>query len=436
MIGDGVYLLTSESANWYMDDVMMPEVRESDTVVAPDIYYFDIPERYYTFHTISSFNARESSGVQAESFLLGYANTLYVSKGNLYISYQKTSPAIPLAAEDVAVGGGVSSAMVPPQQYRYEDATIIHKFGISGGDITYLGMGEVAGHLLNQFSMDEWNGNLRVAATVQGYTQSQSYLYSNVYVLGSDMKTIGTLQYIAPEEQIYAARFIGDRLYLVTFKRIDPFFVIDLSVPERPAILGKLKIPGFSDYLHPFDATHIIGIGKETEANQWGGVSTGGLKLALFDVTDVNNPTQVDTVEIGEAGTDSEALREHKAFLFDHEKNLLVIPVREVKKNVYADSKYNPYGQRIWQGAYVFTVTADAGFTLRGTVSHDDDADPGYYWDAPGAVKRSLFMDSVLYTISSKKIVMNNLVNVTHINEVDLPYQGYGGTYPYPMRGI
>jgi len=87
---------------------------------------------------------------------------------------------------------------------------------------------------------------------------------------------------------------IGDRLYLVTFKRVDPFFVIDLATPTAPKILGKLKIPGYSDYLHPYDATHIIGVGKETGTNDWGGVSTKGLKLALFDVSDVEHPAQLD----------------------------------------------------------------------------------------------------------------------------------------------
>ena len=122
------------------------------------------------------------------------------------------------------------------------------------------------------------------------------------------MATIGSLTHIAEQEQIYATRFIGDRLYMVTYKRVDPFFVIDLSTPTSPKILGKLKIPGFSDYLHPYDATHIIGVGKETGTNDWGGVSTEGLKLALFDVSDVEHPTQIDKVEIGDAGTDSAAL--------------------------------------------------------------------------------------------------------------------------------
>ena len=140
----------------------------------------------------------------------------------------------------------------------------------------------------------------------------------------------------------------------------------------NPGILGKLKIPGYSDYLHPYDQDHIIGVGKETESNEWGGVSTSGLKLALFDVSDVNHPSEVDHVEIGDAGSDSEALRDHKAFLFSKEKDLLVIPVREVQK-VLLKGDYSPYTQKIWQGAYVFSVSPSKGFTLRGKVTHSSE---------------------------------------------------------------
>jgi len=86
-------------------------------------------------------------------------------------------------------------------------------------------------------------------------------VYNNVYVLNSKMETIGKLENLAEKERIYSTRFIGDRLYMVTFLRIDPLFVIDLSNPNKPEVLGELKIPGFSDYLHPYDENHIIGIG-------------------------------------------------------------------------------------------------------------------------------------------------------------------------------
>jgi len=314
-----------------------------------------------------------------------------------------------------------------------QSTTVIHKIGINNGAITYLAKGEVPGYLKNQFAMDEYGGNLRVATTSDVWTTRGQYEYNNVFVLNGEMKTIGSLTHIAEQEKIYSTRFVGDRLYMVTFKRIDPFFVIDLSSPENPKILGKLKIPGYSDYLHPYDSTHIIGIGKETGTNDWGGVSTKGLKLAFFDVSDVEHPKQIDTVEIGDAGTDSAALSDHRAFLFDKTKNLLVIPVRVVKI-LDMPEKYGSDQQRIWYGAYVFGVTPETGFVLRGTVEHGTSG--GYSWySSPYDVKRSLYIGDTLYTLSQKQIMANSLSQInTTIATIQLP-GGEDVLYPI-MKGI
>ena len=244
------------------------------------------------------------------------------------------------------------------------------------------------------------------------------------------MNVVGKLEGIAPDERIYSTRFIQDKLYMVTFQRIDPLFVIDLSNPANPSILGELKIPGFSDYLHPYDETHIIGIGKDTEQNQWGGISTKGVKIALFDVSDVKNPKQTGEYIIGTQGTDSEALYDHKAFLFDKEKNVLVIPVREVRDSKPIPGR--PYYYNVWQGAYAFTITTEE-IKLRGKVTHANAQQDLYYYRDDTTVRRSLFIDNVLYTVSSSRIKMNDLENVDkEINEVKLPYdspQYYPGPY-------
>ena len=414
MVGDYVYTLTRESPVWVRDDIVLPEVRSGSAApVQPDVYHPKTPMQNYVFYTASAFSVRKDTGAtDAETFLLGYDTTLFASQENLYIGYRNTGP---------AYSEGI------------RDQTIIHRFAIKRGAIDYQAMGEVPGHLLNQFSLDEHAGNLRVATTVEGWTREGQIQYNNVYVLDPSMKTIGTLEHIAPDERIYAARFVGDRLYLVTFKRIDPLFVIDLSDPKHPGILGKLKIPGYSDYLHPYDADHIIGIGKETNENGWGGVSVGGLKIALFDVSDVNNPVQVDAVVIGEAGTDSEALRDHKAFLFIQEKDLLVIPVSEIKRVENPSSRYpGSYSTTTWQGAYVYQVNPSSGFTLEGTVTHGEKG-PSYAWNAPDAVRRSLFMDDTLYTISQRSIVMTNLADGSRVSEVFLPYREEAYPPPYPV---
>ena len=342
MIGDYVYTITTEPVDYYSDDPIVPMVKErDDQEITPDVYYFDTIYPYYLYQTITSFNIRDDSAPAAESFLVGPATTLYSSQSNMYLAYQRTIPTPRWNEMRPALQEQVASP-----EYNQE-GTIIHKFSMNNGKVRYVASGDVPGHLLNQFSMDEFEDHLRVATTVEGWTGSRTYLFNNVYVLDDAMRTVGRIEYIAPDERIYSSRFIGDRLYLVTFKRVDPFFVIDLSDPAKPGILGMLKIPGFSDYLHPYDKNHIIGIGRETAENQWGGVSTLGLKLALFDVSDVNNPAMIDKVEIGVAGTDSEALRDHKAFLFDRSKNLLVIPVEEVREVSLYEGKTAPYTMQV-----------------------------------------------------------------------------------------
>jgi uncharacterized secreted protein with C-terminal beta-propeller domain len=194
-------------------------------------------------------------------------------------------------------------------------------------------------------------------------------------------------------------------------------------------VLGELKIPGFSDYLHPYDKDHIIGIGKETEGNEWGGASVKGVKLALFDVSDVTKPRLVDSYEIGDQGTDSEALRDHKAFLFDKEKNVLVIPVSEVRER--PNNPYS-YDRRVWQGAYVFGLTPEKGFELKGKISHQEGFEQYYYYYGGSAVRRALYIGDVLYTISGKKIEMNSLKNPeTELGQIDLPYDESTGWYWY-----
>ena len=233
---------------------------------------------------------------------------------------------------------------------------------------------------------------------------------------------------LAPGETIYSARFMGKRGYLVTFKKVDPFFVIDLSDPRNPKILGKLKIPGFSRYLHPYDENTIIGIGREaTETGR-----TQGLKISLFDVSDVGNPKEIAKFATKEQYASSTAEFEHKAFLFDREKNLLVIPVTEIRGKMEYDQNLGYYRQRSWQGAYVFNVDL-SGFDVKGTITHNegDEKQDWYWYGSPNAVRRSLFMDDVLYTVSDKKIKANDLNNIaTELKEIKLPYKQ--DNYPYP----
>jgi len=305
------------------------------------------------------------------------------------------------------------------------EKTTIHRIHIEGNNIEPVASGEVPGTVLNQFSMDEYDGYFRVATTTYGETSR-----NNVYVLNMGLNVTGSLTDLAQGESIYSARFMGDRCYLVTFKKVDPLFVIDLSDPYGPSVLGYLKVTGYSSYLHPYDENHLIGIGKEAvDAKEEDFAWYQGLKIALFDVSDVSNPKEIgDPYIIGDRGTDSPVLWDHKAFLFDKSRNLLVIPVLEAKVD---ESDYpggvtpDAYGKPVWQGAYVFHVSLDGGISLQGRITHIENiTEPGkedYYFYSPFSVVGSLFIDNVLYTISQAKIKLNNLEDLSYINEVELP---------------
>jgi uncharacterized secreted protein with C-terminal beta-propeller domain len=241
------------------------------------------------------------------------------------------------------------------------------------------------------------------------------------------------MENIAPGEKIYSVRFMGSRAYMVTFRTVDPLFVIDLSSPEQPKILGSLKIPGYSDYLHPYDEHHLIGFGKETaEADMKDGrgrtVGTNayqlGMKIAVFDVSDVTRPTEKFKQIIGGRGTDSELLRDHKALLFSREKELLAFPVTvmEVQGSQWDEYGFPRYGQFAFQGAYVYRLNMEKGFELLGTITHlteEEQQKAGQYGaDSSRQIRRILYVDDTLYTVSDSKIQANDIRTLEKVNEL------------------
>ncbi len=424
MIGNYVYAISTEHTYYIyrVEDgngvLCVPEMKIDNNVTKipyDDIYYVDVPELVDTMTHVIAINL-ETMDVDEKSFLIGVSQTMYVSLKNIYLVYTKYDYNIrPL------VGGEFESS---------EETTMIHKISIDNGEINYLTKGEVLGHTLNQFSMDEHNGYFRIATTI-GYSWDEyNPSKNNVYILDENLQRVSEIENIAPGEQIYSARFLGDRAYIVTFKNIDPFFTIDLSDENNPQILGYLKIPGFSTYLHPFDENHIIGIGKDAVAsNNPSFAWYQGLKLALFDVSDFENPQELDKVIIGDRGTDSSALYDHKAFLFDKEKELLVIPVSlyeisEDIKDQYDEEPANTYGEFTYQGAYIYNLNID-GFEYIGRITHmseEEKENSDYWWNwyySSSYITRTLYIGNVLYTISDKMVKMNSLDDLSEINSVD-----------------
>jgi inhibitor of cysteine peptidase len=406
---------------------------ESQNISAGDIYYVDVPEFSDTMTHVISLNL-DTNDVVEKSFMLGSSQTMYVSKNSIFLA-STHYPYYPLL---YGAEGDTSSI-------SDQETTILHKISINTGNVTYIAQGEVPGHILNQFSMDEHNGFFRIATTVGNNWGEGTQSSNNIYILDENLKQISQIENIAPGESIYAARFLGDRAYLVTFVQVDPLFTVDLSDPYNPKILGELKIPGYSEYLHPYDETHIIGIGKEVDpsidadkVHTPGAIyytAILGLKIALFDVSDFKNPKEVTKVVIGDRGTDSPALYDHKAFLFDKEKELLVIPVslyeitQEVKDRYIASNGTETlFGEFTFQGVYVYRLSLENGFEFKGRITHQTPEEmqkqnDSYYWywgSSNTDITRTLYIDDVLYTISDSMVKMNNLANLIDITSVTL----------------
>ena len=225
----------------------------------------------------------------------------------------------------------------------------IHKFrlGAKAEATQYVGSGVVAGHVLNQLSMDEWHGALRVATT-RGRVPDpsvESAVSTFVESPHGNLLRVGAVLHLAPHEDIRAVRFDDDRGYVVTFKKTDPLFVLDLKSTTEPRVLGELKIPGFSTYLHRIDPTHLLSIGYD--ADDHGEFAYfGGLLLQLFDVEDPLNPRLLHRETIGSRGSSSEAAGNHLAFTFDRGRNLLAIPGDRVRRRWRRDSGRQAHVQR------------------------------------------------------------------------------------------
>ncbi|HCF71553.1 MAG TPA: hypothetical protein DER33_08230 [Syntrophomonas sp.] len=423
-IGHNLYLVANRHIDYYILENANADATPAyrDTAAGSDFKSVDYSSIHYfpghitpSYMLVAGIRLNDSSRPADIQTFLGASENIYASENNLYVAASSfNANPIPLQKSPT---------------YRDSSSTRIYRFALSQGAIKYNGQGDVPGTIINQFSMDENQESLRIATTSGDMWQNERYTsQSNVYVLDRNMQINGRLEGIAPGEKIYSTRFMGSRLYMVTFRNVDPLFVIDLKNAAAPRILGKLKIPGYSNYLHPYDENHIIGFGKDTvEGKGWNDQSQAyyqGMKVAIFDVTDVTHPVEMDQEIIGDRGTDSELLNNHKALLFSREKNLLAFPVTVAK---LSDPKQDitAYGNFAFQGAYIYKIDLTGGLQLRGTITHltqDDYARAGDYWyNDDSNIERILYINNNLYTISKNMIKAYDLSNLQEINTVALP---------------
>lgn len=314
------------------------------------------------------------------------------------------------------------SMIIAMNRYRYQNqllynqfspvmlnTTELYKFNLNDGTILFDNKSSVPGSVLNQFSMDEFNGYYRIATT-SGDSWSDT-LQNNLYIFDQNLNLTGKLEGLAQGETIHSARFIGERAYLVTFKQIDPFYVIDLADVTSPKVLGYLKVPGYSDYLHPFDENTIIGFGKETIESEFG-QTIGGIKIAMYDVTDVTNPIEKSKIVLGTSNSWTEVLNNHKALLFSKEKQLFALPLI-----LYSGDDYSNHFD--FQGAYVYSINLKDGFTFLGKSTHLSlqQIDESYLWyDSSHVINRILWSGTKLYTLSDSGIKSHDIESMIEID--------------------
>ena len=361
-----------------------------------DIYYFpDSEENSYL--NIAGFNINNNEPANIESYL-GAGEEIYSSENNLYITKVKYE-----YKNNIFYG----------YYDNYDVDTYIYKFKLEDSKIVYTNVGSVPGEVLNQFSMDEKDGYFRIATTDSNNWNSDTDT-NNMYVLNEKLEVVGKIENLAKGEKIYSVRFMGNRAYMVTFVQTDPLFVIDLSEPTNPVVLGELKIPGYSKYLHPYDETHIIGFGENTTTNKYGKVVTNGMKMALFDVSNPSNPKELYSVDIGEKGTYSEILNNHKALLFSKEKNIISFPI-SIREE---EGEYN--SKLTFQGAIVYGLDLDEGFTLKGTIAHMQIEDGYRDYEYSKAIERIIYIKDNLYTLSKGLVKSTNMETMQEQSSLEI----------------
>jgi uncharacterized secreted protein with C-terminal beta-propeller domain len=413
-IGNKLYLVLNQPVYWggpipLLEKDLIPNVEDSKTGKTTPITSCNrvsilphIPSPQYM--TVAVIRTDDMNAEPKTAVVLGNAENVYSSLKNLYVA--NTEWTYNWKSE-------FGSSQEKTNLYRFE-------FSDTGIDLKT--QGSVPGRILNQFSMDEKDNTFRIATTQSavwtGGEKPSKPASNNLYILNTAaLEKVGEITNIAPGETIYSARFMGDRAYLVTFKTVDPFFVVDVSDARNPKILGQLKIPGYSQYLHPYDDTHVIGFGKEVDASIDADkvhsddavyyTAIQGLKISLFDVTDVSKPTEMFKTVIGDRGTESAVLQNHKALLFEKDRGLLSFPVLVTK--IPDGQPKNAEANPVFQGAYVYNLSLKNGFTLKGTITHYDDPDVftksgGYWYNIGRDIDRIVRVGNSLITLSQASV--------------------------------
>ena len=413
-------------------DDWVPSIDGEQGVACDDVSRPTEPAGFATT-TVITLDLQGELDVLDEDAVVADTSTIYASTDRLYVTTSQWAQTF--APE----GGGAPS-------------TQLHAFDITDpGETTYVGSGSVPGFLLNQFSLSERGGFLRVATTQQPPwdpaqpEQQQAATSSSMAVLAErdgQLVEVGRLDGLGPTETIQAVRFLDDVAYVVTFRRTDPLFVIDLADPTNPTVSGEVKVPGYSAYLHPIDDGRVLGVGQDADDEG----RTRGTQVSTFDVSDAANPSRTDSVTIELSSSPVEY--DHRAFLWWASTRTALVPIEVYQDVVVSEPMIDcppnadcvapsspPPAQPPFMGVVAFDVDDDGQIDERGRVTHQGRGiDPnGWY-----PVQRSVVAGDALYTISDAGILKSDLRSLDDSGFVQFPVpdfaqRGGGGVEPMPM---
>ena len=391
LVDNTLYLLSTYYVYSFEEDepeTFIPALYANDakTLIAPSCIAI-MPYLNSTTYSIVSAIDVMSGATIANQTLLGGGSTVYMSQSNLYIaSYEYKSV-------DSTHDNGTYTIV----DYSNYTLTNITRLDISKGNVKIAANGSVPGSLDNQFYLDEYQGHLRMVTTddsfeysiytdtflgTKHYKWGESNSSSGLYILDMSLDIVGSVENLAPGERVYSVRFDGNIGYFVTFRRVDPLFAVDLSNPQKPAVLSALKIPGFSEYLHVYSDGLLFGLGYN--ADEITG-RTSSMKLSMFNTSNPKDVTEAHTLPIG--ANYSTALDNHKAILVDSEKNIIGFP---------AGSEYLVYG-----------YNRQTGFYLRASINLNSNPDGDfwehYYWWNDS---RGLYISTFFYIVSANGVAV------------------------------
>lgn len=383
MINNNIYLVIAESI--FEEGIKEGDIKtfvpqltigqNSKSVDSKDIYVMPNPSSN-SFVTISSIDVLNPNDYKSVKSILGSSGTVYSSKDNLFVTGYNTEE----------------------KDGRVITKTTITKFKLNDGIISLIASGSVNGSILNQFSMDEYNGHFRIVTTTNDYAILSNEIVTsstsdeqgnNLYILDGNLNQVGKLEDIAKGERVYSVRFDADIAYFVTFKQVDPLFAVNVSNPLDPKILTELKIPGFSEYLHVYNDKYLFGLGKDADLE--GRVT--GLKISMFDISNKMDISEKFKTLVADKYSYSEASYNHKAILVSPEKGFIAFPLN----NNYV----------------IYSFNEQEGFEKIGDIKFDS---PMYYSN-----NRGIYIGDYIYALNNKEIKSVNITKFEIVNNLIFP---------------